>query len=211
VFTQPVTDPNGMRWKVRRRWTPRWVPRPQWRGGFLGDMSGGFDWIPDFGLDGGFIAFLLFGGIIFVLVAIPLLLFGIELLVACCVIAAGLIGRLLLGRPWRVEARSMAGGGFERVIELEASGWRGSRRLIETLKSDLVAGREPGWPEPDGTELVWGGHLLDDQAGRPQDRDAARAAPSVPPPRPRISGATDNLCRGGRAKTEDGEDAGVRA
>lgn len=39
------------------------------------------------------------------IVVVPLLLFGIELIVLGLVVAAGIVGRTLLGRPWNCHGR----------------------------------------------------------------------------------------------------------
>jgi hypothetical protein len=74
------------------------------------------------------------------LVLIPLLLFGVELVIVGCLLAAGILARLLLGRPWLIEAQLIDGA---RILEWQVSGWRRSQRLIEQVASDLEAGREP--------------------------------------------------------------------
>ena len=93
------------------------------------------------------ILLVIVGLIVLVCVVIPLLLFGIELIAVGavgCVLAASLTGRLLLGRPWVVEARPLALADDRRVLERKVSGWRRSNRLIGTIVSELSAGRDPG-------------------------------------------------------------------
>lgn len=78
-------------------------------------------------------------------IVIPLLLFGIELIVLGFAIAAGIAARGLLGRPWVVQARRV-GAQAPALIWL-VTGWRGSRRLIEEVAAALAEGREPTAPE----------------------------------------------------------------
>jgi len=74
-------------------------------------------------------------------VVIPLLLFGIELILLGLLIAAGIVGRTLLGRPWIVRAAPLG----SRVEELSwrVVGWRRSNRVIEEIVASLSAGHDP--------------------------------------------------------------------
>jgi hypothetical protein len=89
-------------------------------------------------------AFLVIVGlIVLALVVIPILLFGIDLIVVGCFLAVSLVGRVCLGRPWVIEARATGALNPERVLEWRVSGWRRSSQLVEEVVSDLSAGREP--------------------------------------------------------------------
>jgi len=81
------------------------------------------------------------------LIVIPLLFFGIELIILGALLAAGAIGRVMFRQPWVIEARSNDPLTHGRRLEWDVVGWRKSRALIETVSSDLAAGREP----PPGT------------------------------------------------------------
>jgi hypothetical protein len=74
-------------------------------------------------------------------VVIPLLLFGIELIVLGLVIAAAIVGRALLGRPWIVQARRV--GGATPALTWNVTGWRRSARLIDEVAGALADGRDP--------------------------------------------------------------------
>ncbi len=74
-------------------------------------------------------------------VIVPLLLFGIELVLLGLVVAAGVAGRTLLGRPWIVQAKPLASDA--RVLSWRVVGWRRSSRLIEEISTALGAGLEP--------------------------------------------------------------------
>ena len=82
--------------------------------------------------------------LIAVLVLVPLLFFGVELLMVGSLFAAGLAGRLVSRRPWIIEARTSHPLGGERRLEWQVRGWRRSHHVIEIVVSDLRAGREPG-------------------------------------------------------------------
>jgi hypothetical protein len=74
-----------------------------------------------------------------VFVLVPLLLFGIELVIVGVAIAAGIVGRVVLGSPWIVLAESAdaPGVGFAWKV----SGWRRSARLITEIADAMKAGR----------------------------------------------------------------------
>ncbi len=128
-----IEDPRGRRWSVRRRWLG--LRRPRWRGaedpGF-GDLDVGDD-------PSGILAVI---GLILVVIfivffALPIVIFGVELAVLLGAAALGLAGRLLLGRPWTLEARSDDG----RLVTRQAGGWRDSQEALATLRDDAAAGR----------------------------------------------------------------------
>lgn len=70
-----------------------------------------------------------------------LLLFGIELIALALLIAAGSVGRTLLGRPWIVQAVPMADGA--EVLAWKVVGWRRSARLIDEVEGSLRSGLRP--------------------------------------------------------------------
>jgi hypothetical protein len=133
-----IEDPRGRRWSVHRRWLG--LRRPRWRGvedpgfGNFGDVGGlGDDPLSAIVAVIGLILVLLF----LVLFALPILIFGAELVLILAVAALGLAGRVLLGRPWTLEARSHDG----RLVTRQAGGWRNSREALATLRDDAAAGR----------------------------------------------------------------------
>jgi hypothetical protein len=84
------------------------------------------------------------GLIVFALIIVPLLLFGVELIIVGCVLAGSLFGRVVLGRPWLVEARTVSGSPPVRVLEWKIVGWQRSHAHIQQVASELAAGRDPG-------------------------------------------------------------------
>jgi hypothetical protein len=80
--------------------------------------------------------------LVVLLVLIPLLLFGFELVLVGCVLAASLVGRVLLGRPWLIEARTVTPAAAGRVVQWKVSGWRQSNELVRDVAADLTAGRD---------------------------------------------------------------------
>lgn len=91
---------------------------------------------------------LVLGLIVFALVIVPLVLFGVELVIVGCLLAASLFGRIVLGRPWLVEARTVTGLSRPRVLEWKVAGWKRSRTHIRQIASELAAGNDPGSLEP---------------------------------------------------------------
>jgi hypothetical protein len=84
------------------------------------------------------------GLVVFALVVVPLVLFGVELVIVGCLLAASLFGRIVLGRPWLVEARTLSGVSQPRVLEWKIAGWKRSRTHIRQIASELAAGNDPG-------------------------------------------------------------------
>ena len=107
----------------------------------------GSGWPDVSGLDAGQELLVVAAVVAVVLVLIPILFFGLELIILGVLLAAGLLGRTLLGQPWVVEATSvdpMSGG---RRLEWQVRGWRRSQHLIADVVADLAAGNEPSGPE----------------------------------------------------------------
>jgi hypothetical protein len=78
--------------------------------------------------------------IAFVLIMIPIVLFGIELIIVGCLLAIGIVGSTLFGRPWTVVAKSSDG----QVLEWRIRGRRASAALIGRISTDIQSsGRIP--------------------------------------------------------------------
>ncbi|MDQ3108147.1 MAG: hypothetical protein M3Q68_10135, partial [Actinomycetota bacterium] len=130
MAAREVVDPQGRTWKVRRRWVHRSV---RWRGArdlpdagipgldFLDDELGIFAVI---GLVITSIAVVALG-IFFV---IPAVIFMIELVLVVLALLLGGVARLLLRRPWTVEARIK---GTNEGREWKVVGWRASGDLVD--------------------------------------------------------------------------------
>lgn len=126
-----IEAPDGVQWRIGRLWINRRLPK--WRRVRLGETASDAALIapiPDAGLledPAGGVAVLV-GVLAFAVVLIPLLLFGIELILLGLLIALGILGRGLLGRPWVVRAMPAGGHGA-------ALAWRG-RRLAALSTGD---------------------------------------------------------------------------
>jgi hypothetical protein len=146
IGTRVVRTPAGVEWRVGRRWISRRLPR--WRKVRVGkpregDVAEAVLTIPDpGGLDDIGAAILVFVGLVVVVfVVVPLLLFGVELIILGLVLAASIAGRALLGRPWVVQASPVEGDA--QVMAWKVSGWRTSARAIGEVATALEAGLDP--------------------------------------------------------------------
>jgi len=145
-----VVDPNGNEWTVRRRWVHR---RLRWRGGgrptgFMdgADLAGlGAD-LPIVGVVLTVVALVLLA-IAMVLFIVPAVIFLVELLLIVAIVAVGLTGRLLFGRPWTVEAQQR---GADQAYEWKTSGWHASAALVHEVAEQLRATGQTtgGTPNP---------------------------------------------------------------
>ena len=146
-----VTGPQGERWRVKRKWIPRKV---RWRGkdrdlpdGLLdgAELLSVGDELPVVGVIAAVIAALVVG-IALVLFVVPALIFLLELVLVLALVCLGAAGRVLLGRPWTVEARRVAG---DEVLEWRVRGWRASDAKVGEVADLLEAGMTP----PDGQAI----------------------------------------------------------
>ena len=152
-----MRTPFGEEWRVGRRWSNRRLPR--WRKARVGnvgptDAAEAVFTIPGpDGLDELGVAVLALVAItVAAVIVIPLLLFGIELILLGLVIAIGITGRTLLGRPWIVKAVPLASQAQDRELSWSVVGWRRSNRLIDEVLASLSAGLDPSPAE--GSELT---------------------------------------------------------
>ena len=140
-----VTSPDGHRWVVSVDWTRRKVQLPSaWRkkDGKRMAMPDACDCV-NFG-EGlvSSLVFLVVGLLVLLalwLVVWPLLALAIEASVALSVLVAGLIGRLVFGKPWIVEAV----GGEDRHLRWTVQGVGAAHRVIGEVSDALAAGVEP--------------------------------------------------------------------
>ena len=134
--------PDGVEWQVGRRWSTRRFGWTWSRRGIASDALSGLGQ----GLGG---VDLREGGLVIVaalaaaLVLIPLLFFGIELIILGGLLAAGMVGRTALRQPWVIEARASDPLTSGRQLEWHVTGYRKSQKLIDEVACDLAAGREP--------------------------------------------------------------------
>lgn len=153
--TVRVFDPSHTEWAVRVVWAPRhralvrrigaWRRRTE---ADAGSRSGGGsgNWF-DFPADDFF--FWIFVAVLAILVAalllwwvvIPLLLLLLDGLIVFLLLLVGVSARLVLRRPWTVEA---AGEGYTHAVEV--IGWRRALRARDGIANGLQTGGAAAWP-----------------------------------------------------------------
>lgn len=150
MASRTVTDPQGQRWRVKTKWLPR---RVRWRGKDVdvpGELLEGVELLSvgdDLAVLGVIAAALgaLIAAVLLVLFVVPAVIFVIELLVVVLLVALGATGRVVLGRPWTVEARLL---GTDTSAEWKVRGWRASSAKVTEIARQIEAGHTP--PTTDG-------------------------------------------------------------
>lgn len=128
-----VKDPTGQTWRVTRRWVP-------WRRRLKGVMGNTPDIFPS-GLGNDPISAVI--AIVVLIIAIPFLLLflvaALEALLLLTVLPIALLGRVLFGRHWTVEARR----GFGLWWEEPAGDWQASALRIADVARAIEQGSIP--------------------------------------------------------------------
>jgi hypothetical protein len=157
-----VQTPSGQVWLVGRRWAGR--PMPRWRKMRSRktsdderqiDTADALFSVPNFDSveDLGAAVFIILALAVVAIIVIPLLLFGIELILLGLLLAAGIVGRTLLGRPWVVQA--VPAGSRPSTLTWRVVGWRRSACLIEEVATSLEAGLDPAPAEAAELLAAW--------------------------------------------------------
>jgi hypothetical protein len=131
---------------VRRRWADRSFPDPidSIRENF-GDAVDGRG-VPgllnpvDFGNSIGATLAIAAGVLIFCFVFLPLIGVAVELIAGLAVFGFGLFGKLVLGRPWIVEAVDLDDAARSRTFAIK--GWRASGRAVDEIATAIAAGTQ---------------------------------------------------------------------
>jgi hypothetical protein len=137
-----VTAPDGTLWPARRRWVHAPI-RPRWRGTrdadafSFADLGDGLGDSGVLGAIAAIIAIVVLAALV-AFVLLPLAILLVEVLLFLLLAGLGLFGRVLLRRPWRIEARAEGSG--RRPVVREVSGWRDSRDAIAELASEAQRG-----------------------------------------------------------------------
>jgi hypothetical protein len=144
--TEAVTDPEGGRWQVRRRWLERPLPELRKR---VRERPVDLDaddalnalWIAD-GIDSLSVSVAIgVASLVLVLILLPLLGIAIELLAVLVLVGAGVFGRVVLRRPWIVEARNL--DDERRSVDYAVTGWRASSLAIKELRRTIAVAGPP--------------------------------------------------------------------
>jgi hypothetical protein len=127
-----VRDPQGQAWRVTRRWVP-WRRR----------LKGSLDSLPDLPVGLGDDPISAIIGIALLILLLPFLLLilvaGLELLVLLLLFPFALLGRVLLGRHWTIEARR----GFRPHWEESVGDWQASGVRIHEVADAIRRGELP--------------------------------------------------------------------
>lgn len=137
-----VTALDGRTWTVRRRWVPRhaslvrrWWQRKRSR---RGDGAGWFDVATGFDLDDLWWVALAVAAIAFlVILGVPIVLALLDVVLLLVLTAGGIVARVLLRRPWTVQATTADGS----VLERQVVGWRRAGDEVRALAHELQHGR----------------------------------------------------------------------
>jgi hypothetical protein len=140
-----VTSPGGDRWQVRRRWLDRPVPKIRRSLGETNDS---------WALEGGLEAFLAGVGesipvaigaaiavALLVFFLLPLIGVALELTILIALLSSGIVGRVLLRRPWTIEAINLDAP--QQSTTFAVKGWQGSRRAIDELTKTIAVSGLP--------------------------------------------------------------------
>lgn len=152
-----VTAPDGTDWSVGRVWFgERKLKSREWRTKVTATLTDGdvsvleaFD-----GLDVESWLVVVAATAAVVLIVLPLLLFGLELIIVGAVLAVGVVSRSLFGKPWTVAA-SRDGAAVPAAL-WRVKGSRASHRLIARVCAELrTCGQLPAeLPDADFIERV---------------------------------------------------------
>jgi len=133
-----VTSPSGVQWRVGRKWLSVSLPWRQTRGlpfrsrRAVASLGWRIDWQ--------FTAALVPIAAV-AIVLVPALLFGVELILAGLLVVAGAGARVVLRRPWLIQATTE--DPTYRSVRWRAASFRESRQMIREVRSRIAAGWEP--------------------------------------------------------------------
>ncbi len=141
-----MTSPDGAHWRVRRRWLDRPLPDlrkrfSEYREENTGEgMFDGF-WFIDSG-DSPWVGIALAAGVlVLVFVLLPLIGVAIELMLLALLLGSGLVGRVVLRRPWTVEAENLDAA--ESSASYAVKGWGRSGRAVTEVATAIRASAPP--------------------------------------------------------------------
>ena len=141
-----ATAPDGTRWRVRRRWLDRPLPDlrkrlNEYREENTGEgMLDGF-WYIGTG-DSPWVGIAIAVGVILlVFLVLPLIGIAIELILIVLLLGSGLVGRVVLRRPWTVEARNLDAP--ERTASYAVKGWQRSGRAATEIATAIELSAPP--------------------------------------------------------------------
>jgi hypothetical protein len=123
-----VSSPDGQTWRISRRWLP-WRPRKR-------EIEGDIPTEADDPI--GCLVLALLGLFVLPVVGVGVV-FALELLAVLVLLPFAVLGRVVFGRRWHVEARR----GFRLHYEEEAGSWVAARERILSLAGEIQRGEVP--------------------------------------------------------------------
>lgn len=150
-MAREVTDPHGVTWKIRRRVlnasvTPRWRgadDHPSIVGRLASPLLGGGEGVLNVTA---LAVSLIVLPVLFAFFFFPVLLLAAEAALFVVLAGAGLLGRVVLRRPWRVEAASSDGDRCFWLVPRYGAG----AALVEAI----AAAARTGTPLPAGSTAM---------------------------------------------------------
>jgi hypothetical protein len=146
---QTVRAPDGRTWVVRRRWTPRFGEGSIWarlrrrskRSTKHADTAGGYSLfsailVDDFAVVVRWVVIVVVATLLIVLSAFAAV---VEVALLILLVIAGVASRVLLDRPWTIEAVPNDGA----RLSWRESGWRASTDRRDQIATLLEAGITP--------------------------------------------------------------------
>lgn len=79
------------------------------------------------------------------LVIFPIVAIALEIVLLLILLLAAIVGRVVLRRPWTVQA--VSAGDRPQILSWSVVGWRASRRQIDAIATALEAGTAVPPPE----------------------------------------------------------------
>lgn len=146
-----VTAPDGGHWLVRRRWLDRPFPglRKRFRAGrkkgLEENVAEGLWNVDDVGDSWASVAIAV-ALLLIVFVLLPLLGVALELIALIFVLCSGVVGRVVFGRPWTVEAVERDAPHWS--VSFPVKGWRRAGDAAAGLARLIAAGGRPEDFEP---------------------------------------------------------------
>jgi len=137
--SRTVISPDGDRWQVRRRWLDRPVPKIRRSLGKVNDEAALEGGLETFSAGAGDSIPLAVGmaitAALFVFFLLPLIGVALEIVLLLMLLSSGIVGRVLLRRPWKIEAINLSHP--QQSAAFAVKGWRQSSRAIEELTRTL--------------------------------------------------------------------------
>jgi len=143
AFTLPsmrtigVADPDGQQWRVRVAWVPRWHWLARRIGRWRRRWTNKDPDLPELTNAGDVFDIVVIVGIVLVWLLLLLLLLVLDLIIVLIPVALGVVARVALRRPWRVEAVRVDD---DKQIVRQVVGWRAARRARDQLAESLRSG-----------------------------------------------------------------------